>query len=302
MANNDEHTEKSTQLDEVTTKLLLRFQKEELTSHIVYGRMAKFEKHENHSAILQEIADDELEHYEVWKSYTGVDRSPNHILATWYTLLFFVCGYTFVLRLMEISEQGAVRAYGSLPSAVPEILEIIQREEMHEALLVSILDEERLKYVGAIVLGLNDALVELTGSIAGFTFALANTRLVALAGIITRISATLSMAASNYLAEKADQNPHALKASVYTGISYLVTVVIMVVPFLFYPDNMYAEAFVTMLIFVILIIMAFNYYVSVAQKQPFWSRFGRMAAISLGVAVIAFLIGTLAKVLLGVEV
>ena len=47
------------------------------------------------------------------------------------------------------------------------------------------------------VLGLNDALVELTGTIAGLTFVLTNTTLIAMAGIITGIAATLSMAASN---------------------------------------------------------------------------------------------------------
>ena len=54
-----------------------------------------------------------------------------------------------------------------------------------------------------------------------------------MAGIITGIAATLSMAASNYLAERADGNPNALKASVYTGMSYLVTVVALVLPYLF---------------------------------------------------------------------
>ena len=46
-------------------------------------------------------------------------------------------------------------------------------ERRHEEELYGMLDEERLHYVGAMVLGLNDALVELTGAIAGVTFALA---------------------------------------------------------------------------------------------------------------------------------
>ena len=113
---------------------------------------------------------------------------------------------------------------------LPEARAILADERRHEAELTEMLDEERLQYVGSMVLGLNDALVELTGAIAGVTFALANTRLVALTGIITGISATLSMAASNYLAERANGNANAIKSSLYTGIAYLITVALLVLP------------------------------------------------------------------------
>ncbi len=290
------------QLDQKTLTTIRGFQKTEATGHVVYARMARFEKHDQHTRILQEIADDEREHYETWKQYTGQDFAPNRILTTWYTLLFIVLGYTFVLRLMEKGENKAVKDYSSLPSCIPEIEAIIEQEQNHEEQLISILDEERLKYVGAIVLGLNDALVELTGSIAGFTVALASTRLIAVSGIITGVAATLSMTASNYLAEKANNNPHAFKASLYTGVAYIATVAVLIIPYLVLPDDRYIMALVIMLSFAILVIMLFNYYLSVAQNQPFWSRFGRMAAISLGVALISFLIGLLAKTILGVDV
>ena len=100
--------------------------------------------------------------------------------------------------------------------------------------------------------------MELTGTIAGLSFALQNTRVVALSGIITGISATLSMAASNYLAERADGNPNAVKSSVYTGIAYLITVALLVLPYLLLPDNLWAVALV-MMVFILLI--------SFVQKQ-----------------------------------
>ena len=163
------------------------------------------------------------------------------------------------------------------------------------------LDEERLHYIGAMVLGLNDALVELTGAIAGVTFALANARLVALTGIITGVSATFSMAASNYLAERADNNPKALKSSIYTGVAYLVTVALLVLPYLLFPTHMYVAAFAVMIVTVILIIMFFNFYISVAKEEPFLKNFVTMAIISLSVAVISYIIGVLAKELLGID-
>jgi VIT1/CCC1 family predicted Fe2+/Mn2+ transporter len=204
--------------------------------------------------------------------------------------------------MMQKDEQFAQRDYEILKVEVPDAIKIQEDEHRHEMELIAMLDEERLQYVGAMVLGLNDALVELTGAIAGLTFALANTKVVALSGIITGISATLSMAASNYLAEKADGNPKALKSSVFTGVAYLITVALMVLPYLLLPADAYLEAFLTMIAVVILIILVFNYYISVAKDQPFFKNFLKMALISISVAGISYLIGILAKNLLGIDV
>ena len=84
------------------------------------------------------------------------------------------------------------------------------------------------------VLGLNDALVELTGSLAGFTFAMQNTRLIALSGLIIGISATFSMASSEFLAARSEGRSDAFKSCTYTGIAYLVTVVLLILPYLLY--------------------------------------------------------------------
>lgn len=288
-------------IDDITRQTLLTFQKAEATDSIVYARMAKTERHEEHRRTLEKISSEERDHYDIWKQYTGIEVSPSRLKVTCYTVLMVLLGYTFVLRLMEKGENHTAEAYASLPTALPEIGSIITREQEHEELLIDMLDEERLQYVGAIVLGLNDALVELTGTIAGLTFALTNTRMVALAGIITGIAATLSMSASYYLAEKAEHNPNAFKAALYTGIAYLLTVVVLVLPYLLLGNDDYVLALIIMLIACVLIIFGFNFYISVAQQKPFWSRFGQMAAISLGVALISFLIGLAAKALLGVD-
>jgi VIT1/CCC1 family predicted Fe2+/Mn2+ transporter len=289
-------------LDTATRNTLLALQRAEATDYRVYSRMARYEKHPAHSALLQRIADDELEHYEIWKTYTGAEITPNRLKVAFLSICMLLLGYTFVLRLMEKGENVTARNYANLEHAVPEISELIECEQDHEEQLIALLDEERLHYVGAIVLGLNDALVELTGALAGFTLALADTRLIALSGIITGIAATLSMAASNYLAEKADGNPNALKASAYTGLAYLITVVILITPYLLFASEQYLQALATMLAGAVVVIFLFNFYIAVAQRKPFLRHFLHMAGISLGVAAISFCIGSLAKTLLGVEV
>ena len=190
--------------------------------------------------------------------------------------------------------------YALLEQEVEESVHIRQQEEEHEHALLDMLDEERLRYVGSMVLGLSDALVELTGSLAGFTFALQNNRLVALSGLIVGISATFSMASSEFLSAKSEGRTDALKSCAYTGVAYLITVVALILPYLLFPTQQYIPALLCMLCAMVLIIAAFTYYTSVAQDQKFGSRFLEMAGISMGVAIISFVVGTLAERLLGI--
>ena len=164
----------------------------------------------------------------------------------------------------------------------------------------AMLDEERLHYVGSMVLGLSDALVELTGTLAGLTFALADTRLVALSGLITGVSATLSMASSEFLSARSEGRSDALKSCLYTGVAYLITVALMILPYLLLSNSV--AALVIMLVIVVAEIALFNYYTAVAQDLVFKRRFLEMAGISLGVAVVSFLIGLLVKAWLGIDV
>ena len=289
-------------MNERILKLLLKYQRIEKTDHLIYREMARKEKNPENKNILLQISDNEKEHAATWKAYTKKEVKPNHTKVFLYNLLTIIMGYTFVIKLLEKGEYTATKAYEELINHIPEAKEIIAQESAHEDTLTNMLDEERLQYVGSIVLGLNDALVELSGTIAGLTFALANTKLVALSGIITGISATLSMSASNFLAEQAEGNPKALKSSIYTGVAYLITVVLLVLPYLIFPNDMCFIALATMFVTVILIIIFFNYYISVAKSTPFLKRFLHMAGISLGVALISFLIGLLVKHFLGVDV
>ena len=109
------------------------------------------------------------------------------------------------------------------------------------------------------------------------------------------------MAASNYLAERADGNPKALTASVYTGITYLFTVVFLVLPYLLMPENMFVSALGCMILVVILLIAAFNFYIAVVRSEKFLPKFFEMSGISLSVALISFLIGWVAKMFFGID-
>ena len=281
--------------------IIKRMQQGELTESVIYEAIARFAKGEENKETLRRLAREERAHYEIWKSYTGEEMKPEKGKVFKFALIARIFGFTFAVKLMERGEARAQVEYETLMEEVPESMMIRQEEEEHENALLAMLDEESLQYVGSMVLGLNDALVELTGSLAGFTFAMQNTRLIALSGLIIGISATFSMASSEFLAARSEGRSDALKSCTYTGIAYLITVVLLIAPYLIFGTAQYIPALICMLAVVIAIIAGFTYYTSVAQDQPFKSRFVEMAGISVSVAVISFVVGVLAKQFLGVD-
>jgi VIT1/CCC1 family predicted Fe2+/Mn2+ transporter len=281
-------------------KIALQTQRVEITEHHIYLRLADQVKDESNASILREIGNQELNHARFWESKTGVKVKPNRwkiIRTVWLAKLL---GLTFVLKQMEKREGTGSKLYDSLVTAFPETKQFAAEEREHEKKLLNLLNEERLQYVGSIVLGLNDALVELTGSLAGFTLALGDTRLISMAGLVTGISASLSMAASDYLSSKAEGDAMAKKSAIYTGVSYVITVLLLILPFLLLANKFIALG-ITLGV-AILIIYGFNYYISVAKELNFKSRFLEMSSISLGVAAFSFLVGFALKFVLGVDV
>lgn len=290
------------ELSEQARKTILRMQQNEATESETYRALAKRVKDEHNKAILLRLSDEEAVHAKIWQEYTGRACKPERIKVLWRSLTAALLGFTFTVKLMEKGEANAETTYRALAAEVPESMTISEQEDAHEQALIGILDEERLQYVGSMVLGLNDALVELTGTLAGITFALQNTRLIALSGLITGIAATLSMASSEFLSAKSDGDANAFKSCTYTGIAYLITVALLVLPYLVFSNENYLWALATMLLTVVCIIAFFSYYIAVAKGLSFKKRFLEMFCISIGVAVFAFLVGLLAKRLLGVDI
>ncbi len=280
---------------------LITLQQGEITEHQIYQKIAAATSDPHNRVVLTRIAVQEYEHYLIWKKYTRRDIAPKaHLVWSYYFLARFL-GITFAIKLMEGVEKRAQGIYREVGMIIPEVREIVAHEEAHERELIGLLDEERLRYVGSVVLGLNDALVEFTGTLAGLTFAIQNSQVIAMAGLITGVAASLSMGASEYLSQKSGGGSgDAVKAALYTGIAYIVTVCLLVLPFLFL-SNPYFALPITMAS-AILVIFLFTFYISIAKDLPFVRRFFEMAAISMGIAAISFVIGLMIRVLMHVDV
>lgn len=287
-------------MDEKIKKAVLSVQRTEETEHLIYLRLADSCKDKNNAEVLRKIGQQEKGHARFWQNISQVEVQPDMFRVFRTVLLAKLLGLTFVLKLMEKREGTGSRVYAQLSEYFPEAKVFSEEELVHEQKLLAMLDEEGLQYVGSVVLGLNDALVELTGALAGFTLALSDNKIISLVGLVTGISAAMSMAASDYLSSKAEGDLMAKKSAVYTGVAYLITVFMLIAPFLLLDDKFIALGIT--LFTAVLIIFCFNYYISIAKDLNFKARFLEMTFISLGVATFSFFVGYALKYLLGVNI
>lgn len=282
-------------------EILIDAQKCEISEHYIYKELSKIVKDPHNKKLLERISEEELGHYRIWKEYTGNDVKPSKFKIWKYVIIARLFGLTFGLKLMERGESNAQLSYHEISNEISEAEKLAEDESIHESQLLSLIEEERLEYIGSIVLGLNDALVELTGALAGFTLALRSARLIATAGLITGVAASLSMAASEYLSTKAEEtvrNP--IRASLYTGMAYVLTVLFLIMPYLILK-NFYIALGITILN-AIIVVFIFTYYVSIAKDLPFKKRFLEMVIISLGVSCVTFSIGFVIRRFFGIEI
>ena len=285
---------------------LLKLQRMEATEAEVYRRLARMQKDPVNRSILEGISLEEERHEAVIENMTGEKVHADMGKVRRQIMLARLFGFTFSVKMMEATEKDVAAEYRELG-----LDDIAEEEEAHEENMIGMLDEERLRYSGSVVLGMSDALVELTGALAGLTFALQSLNLVALAGLVTGIAAAFSMGASEYLSSRAEKkNESAVRAAFFTWISYLITVLLLVSPYLLLtaesPDFHGLEPHVQALLYTfaigLLIVAVFNFYVSIVEEVSFSSRFMEMAGILGVVSLISYGIGILLRGMLGVEV
>lgn len=288
--------------DEKNLKKALKQQQNEINDYTIYKALALFQKDEKNKKIFEKIAKDEKSHYDFWVKITNKQLHPQNLIVWWYIFLVKIFGTSFALKSLERRENGAEEFYKELFEIYPESKKIYEQETQHELELIDMLNDKKLLYAGAIVLGMNDALVELTGTLSGLAFAFDKSLTVGLTGLIMGIAASLSMAGSAYF--EAKENPseeiNPLIYSLYTGVSYILTTAILVIPFFIF--DLIIESLILMFICAFLAIISYNFYISVAKNLSFTKRVLQMSAITFGVALISFGIGYLVKYYFGIEI
>ena len=269
---------------------LLKAQEEEITEFYVYRALAERSEGKNRE-VLKKIAEEELKHYNAFKEITGTDVKPNKAKIRLFVLLSRILGIVFAIKLMERGERKTQESYEAMRDRFPSLESIIEDEVKHERMLHSLVKDELSSYIGSIILGLNDALVEMTGALTGLTFALSASNLIAISSLIVGISAALSMAASEFLSRRAEGSKDPLKAALYTGLAYIAVVLFLVLPFFLIRKP--RIALTISLSVSIALIALFSMYVAVVKDRDIKKEFLTMAGTSLGVAFVSFLVGSL---------
>lgn len=285
--------------------------REELFAHRVYGALAERVPDGPSRTMLEELAAQERTHVDFWLEVGGHDEDEirpsrfKHLLLVAASRLL---GPAFTIRWLERGEDRAIATYSQLledgtlsEEQRARVEQMLREEREHEQHLERGIKDERRVYLGAAVLGLNDALVELTGGLTGLVASIPDPKLVGFAALVVGIAASMSMAASNFLSvdigEESELRPG--KAAAYTGIAYILVVVGLVLPFFLTTSRHVALA--VSWAAAIAIIAAFSFYSSVMQDTRFLRRFGVMLALGLGVAVVSFVIGRVLGTVIGIE-
>lgn len=288
-------------IPDIPSSKILAFQKTEITLYRFYALLANIIRGERNREVLRKISDDELAHYEYWKKKSGCDVRPDRIKIIFYLLLSKIFGITFAIKLMERHEVRAQQLYNAHSNDDPGVKRIVDDEMSHEEELIGLIDERRLRYIGAIVRGMNDGIVEITGEVAGLSFVFDESLIIGIVALITGSVGSLSLASSEYLAanwEEGNQTP--IGSAAYTVVAYMLTILVLIWPLLTGLPPISALAIVV--INATILIFVFNYHLSVAKELEFGKRFKQMLLVSLGIAFVSFALGYVIKYVLHLEI
>lgn len=279
-----------------------QFAKNEYRDYVIYRELASRETNPRFKRILEELVQHELEDYRFWLELSSVKQHRMSRLEIWgLTLMRRLLGLTFTAKFLERHEHHAIANYSAFRATADAAMqarldEIIAHETHHETAMIDQIQEERVKFLGSVVLGVNDGLIELTGALVGFASALGRPHAAGLLGAVTGIAAALSMAASAYMQARHEPGRDPVKAALYTGTAYLAVVILLVAPFFLASTT--ALALGGMFGVILLLIAGFAFYASVLFDRDFKRQVGEMLLFSLGVAAVAFAIGSAIRVLI----
>lgn len=280
--------------------------KDEKNDGAVYLALAKREKNPEFKAALKQLGDGEQKHFEFWKQYApNITVKLNRLRLYFIILLRATLGLTFTMKFLERHEDKLHERYREIakrirPEDMARFEEMVQEEEKIEESLMGEIHENRVKYMSFIVLGLADAVVEISGIHAGSLGIYRKTEVAGLAGVIAGMAASVAMASAAYAQAKQGFAGSAKWSAVYTGVSYMFTAIFLALPY-FLTRNMVIALGISLVVGVILVALM-TYYDTVISAKPFTRQFGEIAGIILAASLALYIAGTLINQFLGITI
>ncbi|MEZ0319455.1 MAG: VIT1/CCC1 family protein [Pyrobaculum sp.] len=278
---------------------------DEYKDYLVYRLLARVERNASRRAVLSALAEEELSHFRFWSRFVSVSPPWWFRLYAW-ALAFFrlLMGATFVAKFLERGEADAVRRYKSVEpllsgSDAEELRRIIEDEERHEQALIAQLDETIVKYMGALVLGLADAIIEITGAHAGALGTTNSTVVAGVIGLIVGIGASIAMSSASFLQTKHEVGRSPVVAALVTGVGYMVAVVLMSLPY-FLTHDIY-HAFAASIAVGVVLTFVLTFQAAVYADRDFKFEFLQTVGLLLGTALLTYFVGVWLGSLFGIE-
>jgi VIT1/CCC1 family predicted Fe2+/Mn2+ transporter len=280
---------------------------DEYNDHIMYLTLSeKIKGNKNLSSVLKQLAEKEYKHYMFWRKYTK-DTEPKvkKLRLNIVMLLRLLFGLTFAVRYLERHEGQVIKKYRSVEHLIPEndraeYQEMLADEEQHEKEFSTRIESSTVRYISFIVLGLADALVEISGIHAGSLGIYESTEIAGLAGIIAGAAASLAMASAAFAQAKQGFQGSAKLSALYTGVSYFVAAVVLAAPY-FMTKSMVVAISIS-LFFAVLILVATTYYGAVITAKPFTRDFAEITLIMFGATAVLYVFGYFIRLTTGITI
>jgi VIT1/CCC1 family predicted Fe2+/Mn2+ transporter len=279
----------------------------EFTDSKLYERLSRTVPSSSAFAgILMHLSETENKHFEFWRKYAPEGKPKlDRVKLYWVLFLRRVLGLTFASRFLDRHESSVVKEYQALAGIIPEVdkaafEEMVADEQEHEKEFAQKIESSTIRYISFIVLGLADALVEITGIHAGSLGIYNKTEYAGLAGVIAGAAASLAMASAAFAQAKQGFQGSARLSAVYTGVSYFITAIILAAPYFLTPNMIYALG--TSLALAVVILALVSYYSTVISDKPFLRDFLEILLIMFGVTVALYLFGHFIRVSTGITI
>jgi len=304
-------------------KIEKSFLKDEALDGEVYSRLSKIENNSEIRKLLQKLVIVEKRHVKVWRALLGkrkqdIGRSVFANLKILEMLLVRrLLGVAFVVKFLERHEGEDLKNYMAVLQNQPlsneerrRITKLVNEEVRYERTLTNEAAKYKgeLSYTQAIILGLNDGLVEILAIIAGIAMVATTSFSVVVLGLIAGISGSLSMSGGVYLSFKSEglvnerkrRQVSLRKGAFYAGIWYFIGALLAILPFILGLNGF--EGVLLSIVLVCAALTIASAIIAVMSGTGIKKRVFEMLIISLGAALVTILFGIFANLYLKISI
>lgn len=273
---------------------------DEFSDFTLYDRLSRTVASDSpYAEVLKTLSATEHGHYDFWRKYVpGEKPRLSRLKLYWVLFLRRFLGLTFATRYLDRHEAGVVVEYEGLARLIPESDRpaydaMVEDERDHEKAFALKVESSAVRYISFVVLGLADALVEISGIHAGSLGFYDRTEIAGLAGVIAGGAASLAMASAAFAQAKQGFKGSARMSATYTGVSYFVTAIILATPYFLTSNMVYALG--SSLTLAVIILALTTWYSIVIQQKRFFKDFVEILAILFAATIVLYTFGYLVR-------